>query len=73
LPCLAVLLVFHLANEWTMNLFLFHWLMICGWIAFLTPADFAWLRRKGRRAADEWPDRQPAQAVKAAEYAGNVT
>jgi hypothetical protein len=42
LPCLIVLLVFHLANEWTMNLFLFHWLMLAGWISFLTPADFAW-------------------------------
>jgi Vitamin K-dependent gamma-carboxylase len=44
LPCLVALLFFHLANEWTMNLFLFHWLMLCGWMAFLTPADFRWLR-----------------------------
>jgi hypothetical protein len=73
LPCLAVLLVFHLANEWTMNLFLFHWLMICGWIAFLTPADFAWLRRARRRAAEDVPDRQPAQADATAEYAANAT
>jgi hypothetical protein len=43
LPCLIVLLVFHLANEWTMNLFLFHWVMLAGWISFLTPADFGWL------------------------------
>jgi hypothetical protein len=43
LPCLAVLLVFHLANEWTMNLFLFHWLMLAGWISFLRPEDFGWL------------------------------
>jgi hypothetical protein len=41
--CLVVLLVFHLANEWTMNLFLFHWLMLCGWIAFVQPEDFSWL------------------------------
>ena len=44
LPCLLVLLVFHLANEWTMNLFLFHWLMLCGWISFVSPEDFRWLR-----------------------------
>jgi hypothetical protein len=72
LPCLAVLLVFHLANEWTMNLFLFHWLMICGWIAFLTPADFAWLGRTGPSTTGALPDRQPAPAVEAAEYAGNA-
>jgi hypothetical protein len=42
LPCLLALVVFHLANEWTMNLFLFHWLMLCGWLSFLSPADFRW-------------------------------
>jgi hypothetical protein len=46
-PCLLILLAFHLANEWTMNLFLFHPLMVCGWISFVTPEDFAWLRRRG--------------------------
>lgn len=45
LPCLVIAVVFHLANEWTMNLFLFHWLMIVGWLAFLTPADFLRMRR----------------------------
>jgi hypothetical protein len=39
LPCLTIVLAFHLANEWTMNLFLFHWLMLCGWMAFLRPED----------------------------------
>jgi vitamin K-dependent gamma-carboxylase-like protein len=53
LPCLVILVAFHLANEWTMNLFLFHWLMLCGWIAFLTPADFHWLWR----SAEGWRDR----------------
>jgi hypothetical protein len=47
LPCLIVVLAFHLANEWTMNLFLFHYLMLCGWISFVTPEDFAWLMRRG--------------------------
>jgi uncharacterized membrane protein YphA (DoxX/SURF4 family) len=46
LPCLVAVLVFHLGNEWMMNLFLFHPLMLCGWIAFLKPDDFRWLRRK---------------------------
>ena len=62
-PCLLVLLIFHLANEWTMNLFLFHPLMVCGWIAFVTPEDFAWLtpRRAGqpRMNADDTDLRQP--------------
>jgi Vitamin K-dependent gamma-carboxylase len=44
-PCLLILLAFHLANEWTMNLFLFHWLMLCGWMSFLTAEDFRWLWR----------------------------
>jgi hypothetical protein len=50
--CLVLVVAFHLANEWTMNLFLFHWLMLCGWLAFLTPEDFAWLSRS---AANEQP------------------
>jgi HTTM domain len=52
--CLAALVAFHLANEWTMNLFLFHWLMLCGWMAFLSPDDFRWLwrRRDGVKSAD---------------------
>ena len=50
---LAAIVLFHLANEWTMHLFLFHWVMLCGWMAFLSPEDFAWvgrLFRKGPRA-----------------------
>jgi len=42
LACLIIVVFFHLANEWTMNLFLFHWLMLCGWLAFVSPADFSW-------------------------------
>jgi hypothetical protein len=41
----VALIAFHLANEWTMNLFLFHWLMVCGWLAFVSPDDFRWLVR----------------------------
>lgn len=43
--CLLTALLFHLANEWTMHLFLFHWIMLVGWMSFLQPADFAWLGR----------------------------
>jgi hypothetical protein len=42
LICLVIVVLFHLANEWTMNLFLFHWIMICGWLSFISPADFSW-------------------------------
>jgi hypothetical protein len=55
--CLVLLLAFHLCNEWTMNLFLFHWLMLCGWMAFVTPEDVSLLinpwRKKARVNADE--------------------
>jgi hypothetical protein len=50
---LVTIVLFHLANEWTMHLFLFHWVMIAGWLAFVTPDDFALvgrLFRKGSRA-----------------------
>lgn len=36
---LLVLLAFHLSNEWTMQLFLFHWIMLCGWMSFLKRED----------------------------------
>jgi hypothetical protein len=43
--CLAAVVLFHLGNEWTMHLFLFHWVMLAGWLAFITPDDFAWIGR----------------------------
>jgi len=66
LPCLAIVIFFHLANEWTMNLFLFHPLMICGWIAFFTPADFRWLS-VGQAS------RSPPRAIASSQPAGNNT
>lgn len=36
---LLVLLAFHLSNEWAMHLFLFHWIMLCGWMSFLKSED----------------------------------
>src|SRR5262249_14123181 len=47
LACLIIVVFFHLANEWTMNLFLFHWIMLCGWLAFVSPADFSWTSSRG--------------------------
>ncbi len=43
---LAVAVLFHLGNEWTMHLFLFHWIMLAGWLSFVQPSDFGWLTRR---------------------------
>jgi uncharacterized membrane protein YphA (DoxX/SURF4 family) len=43
---LVAAVLFHLGNEWTMHLFLFHWIMLVGWLSFVQPGDLAWLRRK---------------------------
>lgn len=45
---LVLLLLFHLGNEYTMNLFLFHWAMLLGWSAFLLPEDGEWLNWKAK-------------------------
>ena len=54
--CLLATVLFHLANEWTMHLFLFHWIMLVGWLSFLTTEDLAWfssrIRQNSNRAAD---------------------
>jgi hypothetical protein len=42
---LLAALLFHLANEYTMHLFLFHWIMLAGWASFLTGDDLALVRR----------------------------
>ncbi|HTN75378.1 MAG TPA: HTTM domain-containing protein [Pirellulaceae bacterium] len=42
---LVLLLLFHLGNEYTMNLYMFHWTMLLGWSAFMLPADWQWLSR----------------------------
>lgn len=41
--CLVLLVIFHLASDWSMHLFLFHWIMLCGWLAFVTPGNLQWL------------------------------
>jgi uncharacterized membrane protein YphA (DoxX/SURF4 family) len=42
---LAAVLLFHLANEYTMHLFLFHWIMLVGWASFLTGDDLDAIKR----------------------------
>lgn len=59
---LLVLLAFHLSNEWAMHLFLFHWIMLCGWMSFLKREDFDALAGVWRK----WTARtlsRPAKAV----------
>ena len=49
---LAVALVFHLSIDYTMNLFLFQWIMLLGWLTFIEPADLIALRQSfGKLAA----------------------
>lgn len=40
-----VLLIFHFSTDYMMHLFLFHWVMLLGWMAFLQPEDYRWLVR----------------------------
>lgn len=42
---LLVIVLFHLANEYAMCLFLFHWIMLVGWSTFLTSEDLFACRR----------------------------
>ena len=50
---LVLVAVFHLSCFWMMDLFLFHWIMLCGWCACLTSAELdlvhGWLRKAGTR------------------------
>ena len=43
---LVVAIVFHLAIDYTMNLFLFHWIMILGLLSFAEFDELAFWRRK---------------------------
>lgn len=40
---LLAIVLFHLANEYAMFLFLFHWIMLVGWSTFLTSEDLSLL------------------------------
>ena len=39
IPCLVLVICFHIAVELTMNLLMFHWIMITGWLCFATWND----------------------------------
>ncbi len=41
---LALVFVFHLSLDYMMNLNLFQWMMMVGWMSFIQPQDFAALR-----------------------------
>lgn len=56
---LLVLLAFHLSNEWTMHLFLFHWIMLCGWMSFLKREDLDAAARLWRRVTGSLSARGP--------------
>ena len=49
---LLVIVLFHLSNEYSMFLFLFHWIMLVGWSTFLTSEDISFFSR-GRPGAPE--------------------
>ena len=48
LPVVAAAVGFHLMIEYQMNLFLFQWLMILGWLTFLATADIGEWKRSVR-------------------------
>ena len=45
---LVVAIAFHLAIDYTMNLFLFHWIMILGFVSYLEFDELPWLGRRAR-------------------------
>ena len=50
---LGMVLAFHLACDYAMHLFLFHWIMLAGWLAFLQPDDLGLIARllRGKRVS----------------------
>ncbi|MDC0273269.1 HTTM domain-containing protein [Planctomycetaceae bacterium] len=49
---ILVLLTFHLTTDLTMNLMMFHWIMMTGWMSFVTYDDFSELRGLFRRRVE---------------------
>lgn len=47
--CLAVAVAFHLVTSYSMNLHLFHWIMLTGLLSFLKYEEWQYLTRKFRR------------------------
>lgn len=50
-PALLAAITFHLACDYSMHLFLFHWIMLTGWLAFVRPED--WQMFRARSATNE--------------------
>ena len=46
----VVAIAFHLSIDYTMNLFLFHWIMILGFLSYLEFDELPWLGRRARSA-----------------------
>ncbi len=42
-------IAFHLAVDWTMNLFLFHWIMILGLVSYAEYDELPWIRWRRRK------------------------
>lgn len=59
---LLAAVAFHLACDYSMNLFLFHWIMLVGWSAFLRPEDWRDLQSLIQRNQSE-PRRSEARVV----------
>lgn len=45
-PALIAAGLLHLAMEYSMNLFMFHWLMLVAWSSFITGEEWRWLGRR---------------------------
>lgn len=55
LPVVVAAIGFHLTIEYQMNLFLFQWLMLLGWLTFLVTADLEPWKRRFHRGAISAP------------------
>ena len=45
-PALVALVALHLGIEYMMNLFLFQWAMLAGWLSHLQPSEIGWVRAR---------------------------
>ena len=68
IPTILSLIVFHLFLEATMSLFLFHWIMILGWLTFVGVDDLkalcpAFLRKAPAPEAESLPSTQMARST----------
>ena len=52
-PCLGVVFTFHVLADLSLNLHLFHWIMLLGLVSFVNYEEWDWLRRKLLRQQDD--------------------